>query len=126
MIEIRKGNHSLNVSMKTYESMFKRMGYHIVGEEADTKASSTNKNVLAPKNNKGKNISVQEKNKDSLEGVFPKETNNMSTEEEKPVKSEPEVKENNPDEGNNKLEDILGIISNNKKTSEGSKSKKED
>ena len=126
MIEIRKGNHSLNVSMKTYESMFKRMGYHIVEEEANKTASSTNENVLAPKNNKGKNISVQEKNKDSLEGVFPKETNNMSTEEEKPVKNESEVKNNNPDEGNNKLEDILGIISNNKKASEGSKSKKED
>ena len=121
MIEIRKGNHSLNVSMKTYESMFKRMGYHIVEEEANKTASSDNENVLAPKNNKGKNISVQEKNKDSLEGVFPKETNNMSTEEEKPVKNEPEKKESNPDEANNKLEDILGIISNNKKASQNSK-----
>ena len=121
MIEIRKGNHSLNVSMKTYESMFKRMGYHIVEEEANKTASSDNENVLAPKNNKGKNISVQEKNKDSLEGVFPKETNNMSTEEEKPVKNEPEKEESNPDEANNKLEDILGIISNNKKASQNSK-----
>lgn len=126
MIEIRKGNHSLNVSMKTYESMFKRMGYHIVEEEANKTASSDNENVLAPKNNKGKNISVQEKNKDSLEGVFPKETNNMSTEEEKPVKNEPEKEESNPDEANNKLEDILGIISNNKKASQNSKNKKED
>lgn len=126
MIEIRKGNHSLNVSMKTYESMFKRMGYHIVEEEANKTASSDNENVLAPKNNKGKNISVQEKNKDSLEGVFPKGTNNMSTEEEKPVKNEPEKEESNPDEANNKLEDILGIISNNKKASQNSKNKKED
>lgn len=121
MIEIRKGNHSLNVSKKTYESMFKRMGYHIVEEEANKTASSDNENVLAPKNNKGKNISVQEKNKDSLEGVFPKETNNMSTEEEKAIESEPEKEESNPDEANNKLEDILGIISNNKKASQNSK-----
>ena len=121
MIEIRKGNHSLNVSKKTYESMFKRMGYHIVEEEANKTASSDNKNVLAQKNNKGKNISVQEKNKDSLEGVFPKETNNMSTEEEKLAKNEPEKEESNPDEANNKLEDILGIISNNKKASQNSK-----
>lgn len=121
MIEIRKGNHSLNVSKKTYESMFKRMGYHIVEEEANKTASSDNENVLAPKNNKGKNISVQEKNKDSLEGVFPKETNNMSTEEEKTIESEPEKEESNPDEANNKLEDILGIISNNKKASQNSK-----
>ena len=126
MIEIRKGNHSLNVSKNTYETMFKRMGYHIVGEEAETKASSANKNVLAPKNNKKQNIGVQEKHEDSLEGVFPKKTNNMSIEEEKTDKNEPQAKENNPDEGNNKLEDILGIISNDKKTSEGSKTKKED
>lgn len=121
MIEIRKGNHSLNVSKKTYESMFKRMGYHIVEEEANKTASSDNENVLAPKNNKGKNISVQEKNKDSLEGVFPKETNNMSAEKEKAIESEPEKEESNPDEANNKLEDILGIISNNKKASQNSK-----
>lgn len=126
MIEIRKGNHSLNVSKNTYETMFKRMGYHIVGEEAKNTASSTNVNVLEPKNNKNKNNNVQESNKDSLEGVFPKETNNLSNEEEKALKNEPEVKESNPDEGDNKLEDILGIISNNKKASENSKTKKED
>lgn len=126
MIEIRKGNHSLNVSMKTYESMFKRMGYHIVGEEAELKASSANKNVLAPKNNKKEDIKVQENNEDGLKGVFPKKTNNMSNEEEKNKKNQSEAKTNNPDEGDNKLEDILGIISNNKKTSEGSKTKKED
>ena len=107
--------------------MFKRMGYHIVGEEAKNTASSTNVNVFAQNNKEEKNINVQENNKDSLEGVFPKETNNLSNEEEKALKNEPEVKESNPDEGDNKLEDILGIISNNKKTSEHSKNKnKED
>ena len=121
MIEIRKGNHSLNVSKNTYETMFKIMGYHIVGEEAKTIASSAKKNVLASKNKENKNIDAQKEHKDSLEGVFSKETSNLSVEEEKDEKNEPESKESNPDEGNNKLEDILGIISNNKKALENSK-----
>ena len=126
MIEIRKGNHSLNVSKNTYETMFKRMGYHIVVEEANKTASSTNENVLAPKNNENENVNSQEKRKEGLEGVFDNNTHNLLKEEEKTVISQPDNKENNPDEDNNKLEDILGIISNNKKTSESSKNKKED
>lgn len=126
MIEIRKGNHSLNVSKNTYETMFKRMGYHIVEEEANKTASSTNENVLAPKNNENENVNSQEKRKEGLEGVFDNKTHNLLKEEEKTAISQPDNKENNPDEDNNKLEDILGIISNNKKTSESSKTKKED
>ena len=38
MIKIKKGNHSLLVSKKTYETMFKPIGY-IVEEEAPKKAS---------------------------------------------------------------------------------------
>lgn len=121
MIEIRKGNHSLNVSKKTYESMFKRMGYHIVEEEANKTASSDNENVLAPENNNKQDINVQENNEDSLRGVFEDKTSNLSDEEEKTIESEPEKEESNPDEANNKLEDILGIISNNKKASQNSK-----
>lgn len=121
MIEIRKGNHSLNVSKKTYESMFKRMGYHIVEEEANKTASSDNENVLAPENNNKQDINVQENNEDSLRGVFEDKTSNLSNEEEKTIESEPEKEESNPDEANNKLEDILGIISNNKKASQNSK-----
>lgn len=126
MIEIRKGNHSLNVSKKTYESMFKRMGYHIVEEEANKTASSDNENVLAPENNNKQDINVQENNEDSLRGVFEDKTSNLSNEEEKTIESEPKKEESNPDEANNKLEDILGIISNNKKASQNSKNKKED
>lgn len=121
MIEIRKGNHSLNVSKKTYESMFKIMGYHIVEEEANKTASSDNENVLAPENNNEQDINVQENNEDSLRGVFEDKTSNLSNEEEKTIESEPEKEESNPDEANNKLEDILGIISNNKKASQNSK-----
>ena len=121
MIEIRKGNHSLNVSKKTYESMFKRMGYHIVEEEANKTASSDNENVLAPENNNEQDINVQENNEDSLRGVFEDKTSNLSNEEEKTIESEPEKEESNPDEANNKLEDILGIISNNQKASQNSK-----
>lgn len=114
MIEIKKGNHVLSVSKNTYETMFKRMGYHIVGEEAKKTASSaTVKN--APK-----------KHQEAEKEVLSIETDNLSFKEEKTAKIEPDAKENNPDESNNKLEDILGIISNNKKTSENSKSKKEE
>ena len=121
MVEIRKGNHSLNVSKSTYETMFKIMGYHIVEEGANKIASSANKNILAPKNNKEKNIDIQEKNQEAVIDVFASKPNKVSKETKKSSKIVPDVKESNPDEGNNKLEDILGIISNDKETSEDSK-----
>ena len=47
MITIKKGNHTLQVSKNTYETMFKIMGYTIVDEkeEAKKEASSTNDNI---------------------------------------------------------------------------------
>lgn len=114
MIEIRRGNHILTVSQNTYETMFKRMGYHIVEEEAKTKASST-----ITKN-------ASKKHQETKEDVLSVETSNLTLEPEKTAVSQPDVKESNSDENNNKLEDILGIISNSKKTSENSKKKKEE
>lgn len=110
MIEIRRGNHILTVSQNTYETMFKRMGYHIVEEEAKTKASST----------------ITKKHQEAKEDVLSVKANNLTLEPEKTVVSQPDAKESNSDENNNKLEDILGIISNSKKTSENSKKKKEE
>ena len=47
MITIKKGNHTLQVSKNTYETMFKIMGYTIVDEkeEAKKEASSINDNI---------------------------------------------------------------------------------
>lgn len=106
MIKIKKGNHSLLVSKKTYETMFKPIGY-IVEEEAPKKASSENKTEHDLNQAEDKNTEV-----------LSKEEDNLTVEEEKPVENdshedEDDKKEENKKENGkeNSLENILGMLS---------------
>lgn len=116
MINIRKGNHNLKVSKDTYESMFKILGYTIVNEEAEKKASSENNNVENKKedNNSKKNNSKENKELDN----FLDDVTNLSGEEEKTLENENNDKEDNNSKENKddkNLENILGMLSNNSK-----------
>lgn len=125
MIKIKKGNHSLLVSKKTYETMFKPIGY-IVEEEAPKKASSENKTEHDPNQSEDKNTEV-----------LPKEEDNLTVEEEKPIENdshedEDDKKEENKKENGkeNSLENILGMLSQkeeekNKKNNRQSKNEEE-
>ena len=105
MIKIKKGNHSLLVSKKTYETMFKPIGY-IVEEEAPKKASSENKTEHDLNQAEDKNTEV----------LF-KEEDNLTVEKEKPVKNdshedEDDKKDDKKENGKeNSLENILGMLS---------------
>ena len=66
MITIKKGNHTLQVSKNTYETMFKIMGYTIVDEkeEAKKEASSTNDNIQTSDIEKNTIIDADKTNQD--------------------------------------------------------------
>lgn len=87
MIKIRRGNNELLVSKKTFESVFKRLGYEVIENKEKT--------ITESNNNKTK-IEVESK-----KTITEQKPNN--TQEEK---------------NDNKLEELLDIISNNSKKSE--------
>lgn len=101
MIKIKKGNHSLLVSKKTYETMFKPIGY-IVEEEAPKKASSENKTKHDLNQVEDENIEV-----------LSKEEDNLTVEEEKTVENDSQENKGNKKESGkeNSLENILGMLS---------------
>lgn len=110
MIKIKKGNHSLLVSKKTYETMFKPIGY-IVEEEAPKKASSENKTEHDLNQAEDKNTEVLSKEEDNLTIEEEKPVENDSHEDEgdeKDDKKEENKKENGKE---NSLENILGMLS---------------
>ena len=110
MIKIKKGNHSLLVSKKTYETMFKPIGY-IVEEEAPKKASSENKTKHDLNQVEDKNIEVLFKGEGNLTVEEEKPVENDSHENEgdkKDDKKEENKKENGKE---NSLENILGMLS---------------
>lgn len=107
MINIKKGSHTLLVSKKTFESMFKPLGYVII-EEAPKKASSQD------------NVNVVENVENKKSEDLPKEEENISNEELKDVKNDSEGKEEDKkeevleedkDKKENSLENILGMLS---------------
>lgn len=140
MITIKKGNHTLQVSKNTYETMFKIMGYTIVDEkeEAKKEASSTNDNIQTSDIEKNTVIDADKTSQDKELDVFLDDISNLSDDDKK----EPEL---NPDENkevsnnkskddekkDNSLENILGMLSNNikdedkKKNNRQSKNKEE-
>ncbi len=91
MIQIKKGNNILEVSKATYESIFKRMGFEIVDNDG-AKEKAPSKSTITKKVENEK-IEKKEKKKDI--------SNN-------------EDKKNNKDEKND-LDNILDMISDNKK-----------
>ena len=105
MIKIKKGNHSLLVSKKTYETMFKPIGY-IVEEEAPKKASSENKTKHDLNQAEDKNIEVLSKGKGNLTVEKGKTVENDFREDEGDKKDG--KKENGKE---NSLENILGMLS---------------
>lgn len=140
MITIKKGNHTLQVSKNTYETMFKIMGYTIVDEkeEAKKEASSTNDNIQTSDIEKNTVVDADKTSQDKELDVFLDDISNLSDDDKK----EPEL---NPDENkevsnnkskddekkDNSLENILGMLSNNikdedkKKNNRQSKNKEE-
>ena len=105
MIKIKKGNHSLLVSKKTYETMFKPIGY-IVEEEAPKKASSENKTKYDLNRVEDKNIEILSKGKGNLTVEKGKTVENDFREDEGDKKDG--KKENGKE---NSLENILGMLS---------------
>ena len=105
MIKIKKGNHSLLVSKKTYETMFKPIGY-IVEEEALKKASSENKTKHDLNQVEDKNIEVLSKEEGNLTVKKGKTVENDFHEDEGDKKDD--KKENGKE---NSLENILGMLS---------------
>lgn len=101
MIKIKKGNHSLLVSKKTFETMYQPIGY-IVEEEAPKKASSENE---------VENVSNQLEDKNA-ETLLSSE-GNLALEEKKSVKKVSRKKEEDKKEisKENSLESILGMLS---------------
>ena len=93
MITIKKGNHTLQVSKNTYETMFKIMGYTIVDEkeEAKKEASSTNDNIQTSDIEKNTIIDADKTNQDKELDVFLDNISNLPDDDKK----EPEI---NPDE----------------------------
>lgn len=141
MITIKKGNHTLQVSKNTYETMFKIMGYTIVDEkeEAKKEASSTNDNIQTSDIEKNTIIDANKTSQDKELDDFLDNISNLPDDDKK----EPEL---NPDENkeasnnkskdddekkDNSLENILGMLSNNikdedkKKNNRQSKNKEE-
>lgn len=141
MITIKKGNHTLQVSKNTYETMFKIMGYTIVDEkeEAKKEASSTNDNIQTSDIEKNTIIDADKTNQDKELDDFLDNISNLSDDDKK----EPEINsDENKEVSNNKskdndgkkdnsLENILGMLSNNikdedkKKNNRQSKNKEE-
>ena len=105
MIKIKKDNHSLLVSKKTYETMFKPIGY-IVEEEAPKKASSENKTKYDLNQAEDKNIEVLSKEEGNLTVKKGKTVENDFHEDEGDKKDD--KKENGKE---NSLENILGMLS---------------
>lgn len=111
MIKIKKGNHSLLVSKKTYETMFKPIGY-IVEEEAPKKASSENKTEHDLNQAEDKNIEVLSKEEDNLTAEEEeKPVENDSHEDEGDKKDDKKEKNKKENGKENSLENILGMLS---------------
>lgn len=141
MITIKKGNHTLQVSKNTYETMFKIMGYTIVDEkeEAKKEASSSNDNIQTSDIEKNTIIDADKTNQDKELDVFLDNISNLSDENEKELEINPddnkEVSDNESKDDDkkkdNSLENILGMLSNNikdedkKKNNRQSKNKEE-
>lgn len=141
MITIKKGNHILQVSKNTYETMFKIMGYTIVDEkeEAKKEASSTNDNIQTSDIEKNTIIDADKTNQDKELDVFLDNISNLPDDDKKEPKINPDEnkeasnnKSKDDDEKkDNSLENILGMLSNNikdedkKKNNRQSKNKEE-
>lgn len=123
MITIKKGNHTLQVSKNTYETMFKIMGYTIVDEkeEAKKEASSSNDNIQTSDIEKNTIIDADKTNQDKELDDFLDNISNLSDENEKELEINPddnkEVSDNESKDDDkkkdNSLENILGMLSNN-------------
>ena len=74
MITIQKGNHTLQVSKDTYNTMFKRMGYIVVDNKEEVKKETISKN----KNEKKDSENIKESIK---EGKDEKENSNNNLED---------------------------------------------
>lgn len=84
MITIQKGNHTLQVSKDTYNTMFKRMGYIVVDNKEEVKKEIKKETISKNKNEKKDSENIKES-----------------------IKEGKDEKENS----NNNLEDILGMLS---------------
>lgn len=84
MITIQKGNHTLQVSKDTYNTMFKRMGYFVVDNKEEVKKEIKKETISKNKNEKKDSENIKES-----------------------IKEGKDEKENS----NNNLEDILGMLS---------------
>ena len=84
MITIQKGNHTLQVSKDTYNTMFKRMGYIVVDNKEEVKKEIKKETISKNKNEKKDYENIKES-----------------------IKEGKDEKENS----NNNLEDILGMLS---------------
>ena len=60
MITIQKGNHTLQVSKDTYNTMFKRMGYIIVDNNEEVKKEIFSKNDNEKKDSENIKESIKE------------------------------------------------------------------
>lgn len=103
MITIYKGSHKLQVSEDTYKTMFERMGYLILEEKAEvSKETSAHKKENASNIDKNKKIDT-----------FLDDVTNLSSEDKKDVKNDSDDKEkvSKEDSKEDKIDDILGIIS---------------
>lgn len=141
MITIKKGNHTLQVSKNTYETMFKIMGYTIVDEkeEAKKEASSINDNIGVSNIEQNTITDADKTNQDKELDDFLDDISNLSDENEKELEINPddnkEVSDNESKDDDkkkdNSLENILGMLSNNikdedkKKNNRQSKNKEE-
>ena len=141
MITIKKGNHTLQVSKNTYETMFKIMGYTIVDEkeEAKKEASSINDNIGVSNIEQNTIADADKTNQDKELDDFLDDISNLSDENEKELEINPddnkEVSDNKSKDDDkkkdNSLENILGMLSNNikdedkKKNNRQSKNKEE-
>ena len=60
MITIQKGNHTLQVSKDTYNTMFKRMGYIVVDNKEEVKKETSSKNNNTKKDSENIKESIKE------------------------------------------------------------------
>lgn len=60
MITIQKGNHTLQVSKDTYNTMFKRMGYIVVDNKEEVKKEISSKNDNEKKDSENIKESIKE------------------------------------------------------------------
>lgn len=140
MITIKKGNHTLQVSKNTYETMFKIMGYTIVDgkEEAKKEASSINDNIGVSNIEQNTIADAGKTNQDKELDDFLDDISNLSDKNEKELEINPddnkEASDNeskDDEKKDNSLENILGMLSNNikdedkKKNNRQSKNKEE-